>query len=71
MTFKAYQCHKQVHARPMSRGDYNVFRGWTIPSNEEPDDAGYLVIYSKDSPDEHISWSPKQVFDAGYTEIED
>lgn len=67
---KLYQCHKKVHATPMSLGDYNNFKGWTIPENENPDDSGYLVVYSKDTDDEYVSWSPKHVFDDGYSECE-
>ena len=62
-----YQCHKQVHATPMTRGAYNEYRGWSIPENENPEDEGYLVIYNKDTKDHHESWSPKHVFDDGYT----
>ena len=36
---------KITEAEPMTRGDYNVFRGWTIPENENPDDEGYLLRY--------------------------
>lgn len=66
---KLYQSHKRVHARAMSRGEYNDYRGWTIPSNEDPKDPGYLVIYNKDTKDHYESWSPKHVFDDGYTEV--
>ena len=61
-----YQCHKQVHAEPMKRGDYNTFRGWTIPADENPEDEGYKVIYGLGTPDEYVSWSPKKQFDDGY-----
>ena len=64
---KKYNCHKQVHAKQMSRGDYNKLRGWTIPANENPSDAGYLVVYNKGTEDEYLSWSPAHIFDAGYT----
>ena len=50
----------QVEAEPMTRGDYNTFRGWTIPANENPDDAGYKVTY----PDGYVSWCPKAKFEA-------
>ncbi|WP_143233113.1 hypothetical protein [Aeromonas sp. RU39B] len=65
---KKYNCHKQVHAKPMSRGDYNKLRGWTIPANENPSDPGYLVVYNKGTEDEYLSWSPAHIFEAGYTE---
>lgn len=34
---------KQIEARPMTRGDYNIYRGWQIPADENPADEGYLV----------------------------
>ncbi len=67
---KLYQCHKRVHAIPMTRGDYNVLRDWELPTNENPADEGYLVVYNQGTEAEHISWSPKAVFDEGYTEVE-
>jgi len=54
---------KMLQARPMTRGAYNVYRGWTIPANENPEDEGYLVSYY---PDGYESWSPKEVFEAAY-----
>lgn len=57
---------KIIEAEPMTRGDYNVFRGWTIPENENPDDEGYLLRY----PDGYISWSPKTIFEEAYRECD-
>lgn len=72
---RKYQCHKQVLASPMSRGDYTLYRGWVCPADENPEDAGYLVEYL-DSPnhnhpkhDGYISWSPKDIFESGYSAI--
>ena len=56
---------KKVEAEPMTRGDYNSFKGWTIPDNENPNDEGYLVKYS----DDYISWSPKKQFEEAYREV--
>lgn len=56
---------KRIKAEPMTRGDYNKFRGWNIPENENPNDKGYIVKYS----DGYISWSPKSVFEEAYDEI--
>ena len=53
---------KIIAAREMTRGEYNDYRRWTIPENENPADKGYLVIYS----DDYESWSPKQVFETAY-----
>lgn len=53
----------------MLRGAYNIYRGWTIPEDENPDDEGYLVICSMGTPDHHESWSPKKQFDDCYSEV--
>lgn len=59
---KRYIGTKQIEAKPMSRGDYNKYRGWAIPVDENPNDKGYLVKYS----DGYISWSPKKQFEEAY-----
>lgn len=70
---KRYQCHKQVLAKPMTRGEYNAYRGWTVPEDKNPEDAGFLVEYTDGGASNHpkhegyISWSPKDVFEKGYT----
>ena len=66
---KEYQCHKKVHASPMNRGDYNVYKGWKLPDDEKASDPGYLVVYSKDTVAHYESWSPKDVFENGYKEF--
>lgn len=66
---KKFRCHKEVHAKPMTRGEYNHYRGWEIPANENPHDDGYLVVYSRGTVDHYESWSPKKQFDEGYTEL--
>lgn len=53
---------KVIEAKEMNRGDYNKYRGWTIPENENPADEGYLVRYS----DGYESWSPKKQFEEAY-----
>lgn len=59
---KAYIGTKIIMAKQMTRGDYNSYRGWTIPENENPADEGYLVKY----PDGYESWSPKKQFEEAY-----
>ena len=73
---KKYKCHKVVKAIEITRAEYNIYRGWELPENECGDDEGYLVEYM-DSPnknhnnhDGYISWSPKEVFESGYSELE-
>jgi hypothetical protein len=56
---------KVIEAKPMSRGEYNLFRGWIIPLDEDPFDDGYLVQYE----DGYISWSPKDTFEAAYRKV--
>lgn len=63
---------KQVTARPMTRKEYNDYRGWELPSNEDGSDKGYLVEYMDGGKSNHpdhtgyISWSPSDVFDRAY-----
>ena len=42
---KQYLGVKLIHAKPMTRLEYNSFRGWDVPTDENPDDPGYLVEY--------------------------
>lgn len=63
-----YQCHKQVHAKPMSKAEYYELKGReAIP--EDVLTMGYFVVYGKGTKDEYESWLPQQVFDDGYTLI--
>lgn len=70
-----YSGTKIIKAQPMSLGNYNIFKGWTIPENEDAASKGYLVGYSNADGEfngplmdgcHHISWSPKDVFDMSY-----
>lgn len=67
---------KLINAKPMTRAEYNAFRGWTVPADENPDDAGYLVEYvdgGKGNTDHYagyVSWSPADVFDRAYRPCE-
>ena len=69
---KQYIGTKLINAKPMTRGEYNKYRGWEVPDNENPEDAGYLVEYqdspTANTPDHagYVSWSPKDVFDKAY-----
>jgi len=53
---------KIIAAIPMNRGEYNKYRGWQMPEGEDPDDAGYHVMYL----DGYESWSPAGVFEEAY-----
>lgn len=57
---------KLVEAKPMNRGAYNLYRGWQLPEDENPNDEGYLVI----SADGYETWTPKAKFEADYRSTE-
>ena len=67
---------KEVSAKPMTRGEYNEYRGWQIPENEDPNEQGYLIEYQdggKSNDSRHagyISWSPADVFNRAYAPID-
>lgn len=56
---------KQVEAKPMTRGEYNDYRGWTVPADENPADEGYLVKHS----DNYVSWIAKDEFEKTYNVV--
>ena len=58
---------KLIKAEVMNLGDYNKYKGWQIPADEEPEKEGYLVQYS----DDYCSWSPKDVFEKAYLKVDD
>lgn len=75
MTTILYEGTKRVHAKPMNRGDYNSYRSWEVPADENPADEGYLVEDAdggRGNDSRHagyISWSPKDVFERSYKEV--
>ena len=65
---------KAVNAKPMTRQEYNDFRGWQLPENENGADEGYLVEYQDGEPNTteykgYVSWSPKAQFDNAYQDV--
>lgn len=65
---------KMLLAMPMTRQDYNEYRGWKVPSDERGSDEGYLVEYPdgvSNHPEHrgYISWSPKGQFDMAYLNL--
>lgn len=74
---KTYIGTKMISAQPMSREDYNTYRGWELPKNENGNDEGYLVEYLDGGKPNHpghtgyISWSPKEQFEGAYKEVGD
>lgn len=55
---------ERIRAKAMTRGEYNKYRGWQIPENENPADEGYLVVHEGG----YESWSPKEVIEEAYHE---
>lgn len=74
MEMKQFLGVKLLLATAMTRGEYNAYRGWNTPMDENPADLGMLVEY--DDPDHpnhpkhkgYISWSPIGVFKDAYRE---
>jgi hypothetical protein len=72
---KQYIGVKMIQAKPMNRKEYNDYRGWELPSDENGADDGYLVEYLDGGQSNHpnhkgyISWSPADVFEKAYKEI--
>lgn len=60
---------KVVHTVPMTRQEYNDYRGWELPADENGDDNGYLVEYADGGQANvpghtgYVSWSPTAVLD--------
>lgn len=71
---KTYTGTKTLLAKPMTKGEYNRFRGWQQPADEDPAEQGYLVEYvdgGKPNVEGHagyVSWSPADVFERTYRE---
>lgn len=69
---KKYIGTKVINAMPMNRQEYNDFRGWKLPADEDGTDEGYLVEYvdggKANTPQYagYVSWSPKGVFERAY-----
>ena len=67
---------KLVNATPMTRAEYNTFRGWELPVDENGADEGYLVEYldsGKPNTQQYagyVSWSPQEQFDKAYRPTE-
>ena len=67
---------KLIKALAMTRLQYNEYRGWELPEDENGDDAGFLVEYMDGGKANHtdhegyISWSPAEVFERAYRPTE-
>ena len=69
---KQYIGVKLINAKPMTRAEYNAFRQWQLPADENGADEGFLVEYldggAANTPDYkgYVSWSPAAVFANAY-----
>lgn len=73
---KDYVGVKNVQGEPMTRGEYLKLRGWKSVGNDKAEEKGYLVKYIPTENDnmpglfkEFLSWSPKEVFEDMYEEV--
>jgi hypothetical protein len=73
---KTYIGTKVIKGAPMTRGEYNAYRGWVPPVDEEQNVDGYLVEYTDGGKPNHpdhagyISWSPADVFEGSYRAVD-
>lgn len=69
---KKYIGTKVVKAMPMNRAEYNNYRDWELPANENGADEGFLIESMNGGQSNHlahegyISWSPVNVFMESY-----
>lgn len=61
---KNYIGIEEIKAEPMTRGAYNLYRGWQIPADEDPSDKGYIIKHTNG----HMQWLPKEIFESIFTE---
>ena len=67
---------KLVLAKRMTLGEYNLYRGWALPEDEEASTEGVLIEYTDGGKPNHplhqgyISWSPLDVFTKSYRRTE-
>ena len=66
-----------VNAVPMTRLDYNNFRGWTVPEDEDGADTGFLIEQVDETAANsltyrgHQSWLPDAVFHKIYKPMDE
>lgn len=66
---KRYIGTKIVAAKTMTRLEYNQYRCWELPENENGSDQGFLIEHlegGESEHDNHVSWLPKELFDKTY-----
>lgn len=71
---KNYIGVKVIKAKQMTYGEYKKIKYGdksNFESTLKEDAPGYMVIYPNPTPPNHMSWSPKEVFEMAYREIID
>ena len=62
MTLRRVIAHNlAATAQPMTRLEYNQYRGWAVPEGEDPSDPGYLMDFGF-----HSAWWPADVVDGAF-----
>lgn len=62
MTIRQAIAHNlEATMQPMTRLEYNQFRGWTLPEGEDPNDSGYLMNFGS-----HTAWWPAGEVDKAF-----
>ena len=62
MTLRQAIAHNlEATLQPMTRLEYNQFRGWVLPEGEDPNDPGYLMDFGF-----HTAWWPADVVDKAF-----
>lgn len=57
--FDKHTLRKEVMAKPMNLGDYNIHRNLDIPADEDPEQPGFLVV---DQEGGRETWMPRDTF---------
>lgn len=76
MEQQTYYGTKKLKAVRMTRAEYNTYRQWDLPEDENGADEGYLVEYldggkpNVEGKAGYISWSPKEQFENAYQPID-
>jgi len=63
---KKYSASYRVFASEMTRLAYNDYRGWQLPSDENPDDPGFIL----QDADDYITWLPVDKFNERFNLID-
>jgi hypothetical protein len=69
MAMKMYLGTRAIKAVPMTRAEYNIYRGWELQENEKTmgEDQGFLVEALNSG---HVSWLIKEEFEAIYEPVD-